>query len=151
MLTLMVLVGFAMWTAFGFGIYKAIAAETWVTASIASYHFDRGRDYNERNWGAGIERTVSENVRLVAGAYRNSFSTTSAYAGAVYAPLRAGVLSAGVVGGLITGYERSVSIGFAPTVLLELPSYGVGLNALIVPRYGNSPGLVGIQMKVRWR
>jgi len=147
----MVLTGLAMWTALGVGIYKAIAAETWITASVASYHFDRSKDYNERNWGLGLERAVSENARLVAGAYRNSFYRTSAYAGIVYAPLRVGVLSAGVVAGLVTGYQHTVSLGLAPTVLIELPVTGVGLNALFVPKYGNSPGIAGLQMKVRWR
>lgn len=150
MVTLMVLTGLAMWAAFGVGIYKAIAADTWVTASFASYHFDRSKDYNERNFGAGLERSISENVRLVAGAYRNSFYRTSVYVGGVYAPLRAGVLSAGVVGGLVTGYQSSVSPGLAPTVMLELPALGIGLNALFLPKYGNSPGIVGLQGKFRW-
>ena len=126
------------------------AADTWIAASVASYHFDRAPNYNERNWGIGLEHGVMPDVRLVAGSYENSFYRSSAYAGATWTPLRVGPARLGFVGGVIDGYSWNHGRFFpmaAPWLVLEREGFGV--NMLYVPRFADNPGVLGFQIKFR--
>jgi len=119
-------------------------SQTWLTGTTASYHFDRN-DYEEENWGIGIERPFYEKVRGVAGVYRNSFSKTSIYVGGVYSPFTFGPAAVGVMGGLFTGYGDGFQLVIAPVLSVEGET--MGANLLYVPPYGDHRGLVALQLK----
>lgn len=119
-------------------------ADTWIVASLGSYHLER-RGQNEKNLGLGAERTFGENWRVVAGAYENSSSDTSVYAGAVYAPWRLGPARVGVLAAALSGYEDKPAALIAPSALIEGRRFG--LNAGFIPAAG---GVFFLQLKVRW-
>ncbi len=126
----------------------ARAGDTWVACSVRSYHFDRSKDYNERNWGCGLEYGVARDTRLIAGAYKNSLYRESAYAGALWTPLRLGPARIGAIGGIVDGYNANGGRFFpivAPALTIE--GYAAGINILASPRYRDSPGVIGIQVK----
>jgi hypothetical protein len=128
------------------------AAETWLVASVASYHVNRAIDHNERNPGLGIEQDIGWGVRAVAGAYENSEYRRTVYAGVLAAPLELGRFRVGATFGLATGYAeqcgRDPCAVVVPTVTYELGRFGV--NALIAPPSRNNRGVIGLQVKVRF-
>jgi len=119
-------------------------SQTWLTVTTASHHFDRN-DYEEQNWGLGLEHSLSEQWRVTAGIYRNSFSKTSIYVGGVYSPFAFGPAAVGVMGGLFTGYGDHLQPVLAPVLSLE--GRRLGANLLYVPPYGDHRGLVALQLK----
>lgn len=122
-------------------------ADTWLVASLGSYHVDRG-DHCEVNPGIGFERGGA--LRLVGGVYRNSDCRTSWYGGASYAPLERGAWRAGAVLILVTGYEEHPLV--APGALVAYEGWRWGLNFVFFPgKDGRADhGVVGLQVKVRW-
>lgn len=148
MVTLMLLTGFAMWSSFVVGVYKAFAGDTWITASVKAYHFDRSKSYNEVNQGVGLEVSLADDWRAAGGAFRNSFSKVSSYAGFVYAPFRIAGAQLGFMGGGVTGYDQKVSLAIVPTLMIEGRTLGV--NLLVMPKHGSQDGGLGLQGKIRW-
>jgi hypothetical protein len=53
------------------------AGELWGVVTTTSYHFDRSANLNENNIGLGIEYSLSDNNRLIAGEFSNSYYRTS--------------------------------------------------------------------------
>lgn len=137
---------YALWLAQAW--QPARAGNAWIACIATSHHFDRSKGYNERNWGCGVEYGVAQDTRLVAGAYRNSLFRESTYAGALWLPLQFGPAKAGFIGGVVNGY-RANGGGFSPVVvpMITLEGHTVGINVLATPRYRDSPGVIGMQIK----
>ena len=100
---------------------------------VASYHTDRGPQYNEDNLGLGLRIKASDRkIFLAAGEFRNSLRKDSVYAGAGMGMLDTGLLTFRFMVGGITGYKRPVlPFGFPELVL----SYkGIGLMVGYEPK-----------------
>ena len=78
-------------------------AETYIQVNGVSVHNKPG--FNGINYGAGIEKTITENWSLAGGWYRNSEYRGSAYGYARYSVYKDGPWDIGVSGGLVTGYN----------------------------------------------
>src|SRR5262245_17073269 len=88
-----------------------------VVVHVASYHFERDKDLNEFNPGLGLHFRVPDHSFFAAvGAFENSLSRPSVYAGIGKDFPIAGPLGFRLSGALITGYMLPV----APIVLPEL-------------------------------
>jgi hypothetical protein len=92
-----------------------VVAETYIQINGASVHDKPG--YNQFNYGAGIEQTVTDRWSLSGGWYRNSDYRGSAYVYARYSVYKDGPWDLGVAGGLVTGYEPYT---VAPTLFPEV-------------------------------
>ena len=125
------------------GWLAAVRADDFLVATCCSYHFER-KGYNERNYGLGLEHSISRDCRLLAGFYDNSLYRQTVYAGAVYAPLRTGQWHFGAVMGVFTGYAPQPEPLAAPVLMWEGEHLGVNLLVIPIPQ-----GLVGAQLK--WR
>jgi hypothetical protein len=90
-------------------------AQTYVQINGASVHIRPG--FNEFNYGAGIEQTVTDRWTVAGGWYRNSDYRGSVYAYARYAVYKEGKWDIGVGAGLATGYEPYT---VAPTLFPEV-------------------------------
>ena len=125
-------------------------ADTWGVATITSHHFDRSAGHNERNFGVGIEQDVRPGLRAVVGFYDNSFNRTTIYLGVAFMPLHIGDFSFGLVGALASGYSSDRR--FLPIALpvVQYERSGWGANIGVVPGTKESPGVVGLQLKVRF-
>lgn len=110
---------------------------------ISKHSKDRpdGEKYNENNYGASLiyEWKDDENERLkkyiTGGLYKNSLDKDSYFFGGGIKNRLLGnddaYLDAGVIGGLITGYNDSVIPALMPT--LSIGKGPVGLNLMYVP------------------
>jgi hypothetical protein len=131
---------------------RVARADTWAVASVASYHTDRDAHYNERNGGLGIEHDIADNARLIAGFYRNSLYRESMYLGATFTPLHVtDHIRVGVIAAFVTGYN--INDGNAvpmAALLVQVEGERVGINLGAIPRSVASPGLVGLQIKVKF-
>lgn len=79
-----------------------------LTLHLVSWHTDPG--FENGNYGLGLECAVDENATLSAGAYRNSFGRTSAYA--MVGIETAGKLRTGVAVGVATNYpDGTIAMG----------------------------------------
>lgn len=137
----------------GAGSTFQVAAQrpTYLTVSAFSYHFDRSREYNESNGGAGIEHFLSDQLMLLAGFYRNSRPSgdeTSTYGGFAYMPVAYGPLRAGVMLGAVTGYKKAPVLP-ATGLLMSLGGRESGVNIHVLPSARNRTllGTVGFQVK----
>lgn len=130
----------------------AVAAETWVTVGIASYHFDRSAGYNERNIGVGIEHDFNSDHAVSAGAYRNSINRVSRYALYRWTPIHVGHVRIGVLAGAVDGYHRNgggIAPAFAPTLTLD--TRPIGISLIVIPGVSNDVSTaVGLQAKLRF-
>lgn len=134
---------------------RAFGAETWLVISTASWHpdraYERDRNLNSVNPGLGIERAISENLRLAGGAYVNSYRRTSVYAAAAWLPLRVLGARSGITGGAVSGYPYyEGGVGPFAAALVAFEGARVGANLVLLPRVGDkSHGAVALQLKVR--
>lgn len=133
------------------GALKACAQEarSWVVLSVGSYHLDRSEEYREINPGLGLEFGMNDRWSLVAGVYNNSFGRASEYAGATYMPWQWRAARFGTVMGLVTGYESRPVPVVLPALSIEGTDFGV--NVVVSPKHGDSPGGLGFQLKWRFR
>lgn len=123
-------------------------ADTWVSATTVSYHLDRSRHFNETNPGLGIEHSLTDDTRAIAGFYRNSIYRESVYAGVAWTPLKTEYVRAGFVAGGITGYMVSPAPMLIPVVMFEGKRFGA--NLLFVPHViKDAPATIGLQIKVK--
>jgi hypothetical protein len=127
---------------------EARAGDVWGVVSVGSYHTDRAAHYNENNPGLGVEIGVSENWRLIGGEYLNSFYHNSRYAGASYTPLHLGPAHFGAAAFAVTGYRSKAAPAGALVAAFEWER--AGFNILAVPPLPNIPGVVALQVKVRF-
>lgn len=127
---------------------STLAADAWVSATTVSYHLDREQRFNERNPGLGIEYGLTENVRAVAGFYKNSISKESVYAGVAWTPLKVEAVSVGLVAGAITGYRISPAPMAVPVLMVEGKRFGA--NVLFVPPVMKDiPATFALQVKIK--
>lgn len=91
----------------GFANAQDTTGQAWLSVHGASYHLDRSQQWNETNPGIGAEYQAASTVSLLAGAYKNSYSRTTTYAGIGWQPeaLKLGPVQLGAVAGLATGYN----------------------------------------------
>jgi hypothetical protein len=90
-------------------------AQTYVQINGASVHDRPG--FNEFNYGAGLEQTITDRWTVAGGWFRNSEYRGSAYGYARYAVYKSGPWDIGIAGGLVTGYE---SYTVAPSLFPEV-------------------------------
>ena len=122
-------------------------AETWLTATVTSWHTDREAGYNERNLGAGLQHAVSPDLRLIAGHYRNSLDRPSNYVGVHWFAVRWGSWAFGAQGGTVTGYNAGSrwSPLLLPVLTYERRWWGVDIPAVA---YGGE-GVITVVLKFR--
>ena len=122
-------------------------ADTWLSATVASYHGNRDRGYNERNYGLGFEHDRSATTRWAAGFYENSHYRTTVYGGLLWLPVQAGPFRFGVLGSVATGYTHAVTVVPLPTIAVESRHFGANIG--IVPSLHRSIGVIGLQLKAK--
>ena len=86
-----------------FLIATSASAETYIQINGVSLHDKPG--YNQFNYGAGVEQTITENWSVAGGWYRNSEYRGSAYGYARYSVYKDGHWDLGIGAGLVTGYN----------------------------------------------
>lgn len=139
----------ALLAALLFAASPALAGDFWAVATIGSYHFNRDKAYNERNFGLGVEYGMTENTRFVAGFYDNSKYKHTNYVGAVWTPINLGGFTrAGLVGMCATGYADNVMCAPIPTITLEGRRFGA--NFVIAPTFKDVDGAIALQLKVKF-
>ena len=87
-----------------FLITASASAETYLQVNGTSIHSKPG--YNQFNYGAGIEQTITDRWTVAGGWYRNSEYHGSAYGYARYAVYKNGPWDIGIGVGAVTGYNR---------------------------------------------
>ena len=132
----------------------AANAETWYVSTLASYHYNTEKKYEQQNYGVGIEHRLTEHFGIVAGGYRNSNRRDSLYLGVAWAPIQLyGPLRLGVAGMVVSGYETAKNTELLkaafPFYSVEYKGYGINIP-IIPPVSGTTPGVVGLQVKVRF-
>jgi hypothetical protein len=123
----------------------------WVNIGGISHHFDRSKNFNENNFGIGIEYELNEDVAFAVGRYKNSIRNTSHYAAIAYTPLHLGNFSLGVAAGTVDGYYFNNG-GFIP-MAMPMASYETkhfGVNAMFVPKMKDISSVVALQFKERF-
>lgn len=118
------------------------SAQTFAVATVTSYHFDRSKEYNERNGGIGLERRYSDNWSGSVGYFRNSFNRDTLYLFAGYTPIRYRDWRLGVVFGGVTGYDNRVSPWITGVATRDFGRFGVNLVF--------APAAVALQLKYRY-
>ena len=123
------------------GMFGAAFSQTSLVATLASYHFDRSKEYNESNLGLGIEQKLNSEWSISAGFFRNSFNRHTNYVFAGYTPLHFDSWRVGAVIGGVTGYEN----GVAPWLTgIATRDYGrIGLNIVF--------STAGVALQVRYQ
>jgi len=118
-----------------------VYASDYIVSTVTAYHFDRHKNYNERNFGLGLERQYSDTWAGSVGYYRNSYYRTTYYFFAAYTPLRLGEWRFGAFFGGVTGYENHPSPWLTGVATMD---YGrIGLNLVL------APSAVALQLKLR--
>jgi hypothetical protein len=86
-------------------------AQTYVQINGVSIHDKSG--YNQFNYGAGIEQTITDRWTVAGGWYHNSEYRGSTYGYARYAVYKNGLWNLGVGAGLVTGYDSYAVVPMA--------------------------------------
>jgi len=76
----------------------------WLNVGGFSRHFNRTPDYNESNFGFGVEYRSSPEISYMAGNYRNSHRKNTTYAAVNWQPLSLGPIRVGAAVGVMSGY-----------------------------------------------
>jgi hypothetical protein len=126
--------------------------EDWLTATVRSYHMERGKGYEEQNYGFGIETDVSQRIRLALGFYRNSERRDSVYGAAVWCPpyLQYGNWRGCGMAGGATGYNDTVAPLAGFVLSWEGREWGVNILALPNKKGDFTSGLLAAQIKRRF-
>jgi hypothetical protein len=130
------------------------APQIWVNGGLLSYHFDRNKDYRERNWGLGAEVIFAPDHALTLGTFLNSENQRSHYLGYEWRPLHWQPwdvnVSAGVAFSLIDGYPTMNNEGWflAPMPVLAIEGKRVGVNLILVPNFNHGAALAA-QLKLK--
>lgn len=128
--------------------------QVWLNPGMFSHHFEAGRDYREKNYGAGIDLFFTPRHGVLAGNFINSNDERSRYAGYHWRPWQrqpAGVgFSAGLAFVLIDGYSDTRDGKAFPVVLPTLSAeYGVlGAHLILIPHPTHSSALA-LQLRLR--
>ncbi len=96
--------------------HEARADGLYVSPGGVSWHQDRAAGYNERNLGVSAMWKHSDDWAMSAGQYANSLHRRSYFAAVRWTPVGIGPVRAGLLGGMVTGYEANGG-GPIPVVL----------------------------------
>jgi hypothetical protein len=128
-----------------------IAENTWLQINGASYHLDRGRHFNERNYGLGLMYRIAPDKAVAVGQYENSIGRKSHYAYFDYEPLKLGPVRAGVLAGVVDGYyfNKGGPIPMAsPTASIEGKHFGV--SVFYIPPMPQISSVFAVQARVKF-
>lgn len=104
-------------------------AGTWLVVSMASYHNDRDKPYNENHDIIALEVPINEEWRLVGGRYENSKYLQSHFGAAMWLPVCRGNWRFGGMAGAVDGYDakdRSKLLPLAtPVIAYERRHWGL--------------------------
>ena len=123
------------------GMFAKALSQTYLVATLTSFHFDRSKQYNESNGGIGLEQRFNERWAVSAGFFRNSFDRHTNYIFAGYTPFQVSDWRVGAVMGGVTGYENGVSPWLTGIATRD---YGrIGLNVVF------SAAGIALQVKLK--
>lgn len=123
-------------------------ADTWISVGGGSDHFCHTCGYNNFNPGLGIQHDYSNDIRLIAGGYYNSFYKVSVYAGGAYQPIHIGSVRVGLMGAAVSNYNNlQIPVMVLPVFSIE--GDRVGVDILGGPSMGNLHGLVTANVKFK--
>lgn len=124
-------------------------AQDWIVMSGLAKHLDGESHCNNHiTKGGGFERRISGTWRAAGGIYDNSNCRLSAYAAAVWLPLRSGPWGFGGLAGGLTGYRMPVSPAGGLAATYEERRWGV--NLIYIPPFKESGNVAWLQLKVPW-
>jgi len=113
-----------------------------------SKHLNTDIEFNEDNPGLGL--TIENGNKLLAlGGYKNSFSEPSYYIGAGLKK-RFGndlYIEPGLLGGVVTGYDKKLTPMVLPSLSFGIKDYGA-LNLMYAPEYHDNPATVMMNLSV---
>ncbi len=127
-------------------------SQVWVNAGMVSHHFQQEKNFNNGNWGGGMEYRFNSVASLTAGRFYNSDRAYSNYAGVYYQPLAIGPIKVGAVIGGFNGYQSTNNGGWFAAALPALTWEGqwVGANLFIIPTVGDRVhGAISLQLKLK--
>lgn len=130
----------------------AVAGEWWGVGTLVSYHVNTGKQFNQRNYGLGLEYR-SGDMAYMAGQYKNSDYRNSVYAMAAWTPLSIGSIRAGCAIGAVNGYRGANNGGIGPAVvgIVKMEMEKAGLNLVFIPPLPEkSPFTIAMQAKFRF-
>lgn len=125
--------------------------ELWLNPGFQSWHYERGNDFNNNNYGFGAEYRFSTVASVTAGRFYNSDRAWSNYAGIYYQPWAIGPVRLGLVVGGFDGYPLMRDGGwFAAAIPMASYELGpVGLNVAFIPKYKDRlHGAISFQFKL---
>lgn len=106
---------------------------------VASYHLGRGQDFNEVNPGLGMHFHVpGRRFFAAAGAFDNSLSRVSAYAGVGRDFQIAGPVAFRLTGALVTGYRYPVVPVILPEMIITAREYGLAIGYMPKLTFGDA-------------
>jgi len=127
------------------------AKALWVNPGLYSVHFQDG-DYNDENWGLGLEYRLTKDWSVSAGSFKNSDWETSHYFSFYWQPWMLGPIKLGATLGALDGYPnyKDGDWFFAVIPAATYEGKRVGLNVLLVPSYKDRlHGAISFQFKFR--
>ena len=127
-------------------------SQLWINPGMASYHFQQDKNFNNGNWGAGLEYRFNTVASVTAGRFYNSDRQYSNYAGIYYQPIAIGPIKIGAVIGGFNGYPQTNNGGWFAAALPALTWEGdlVGANLFIIPTVGDRVhGAISLQLKLK--
>jgi hypothetical protein len=131
----------------------SILSRTGINAGLLSYHpTDSTHQFNDLNYGVGLEFEKKPSLAFAAGEYRNSVRHNSYYGMVEYKPLHFGLVHAGVAGGAINGYPDMFHGKFFPAAMpvVSVEEKHVGANFVYIPSVKGVVPALSMQMKVRF-
>jgi hypothetical protein len=127
-------------------------SQLWVNPGMASYHFQQDKNFNNGNWGAGLEYRFNTVASVTAGRFYNSDRQYSNYAGVYYQPIAIGPIKIGAVIGGFNGYSTTNNGGWFAAALPALTWEGdwVGANVFLIPTVGERVhGAISLQLMLK--
>ena len=103
---------------------------------VTSHHLSNSSRFNEDNLGIGIRFPIKNTERFgfTAGAYNNSYDRNSFYAGITFdhdmCKNSKYVCKAGIIGGLVSGYDKHTSASAIQPI--ALPQLTLGYKNLFI-------------------
>jgi len=125
-------------------------SQLWINPGMASYHFQKDRNFNGANWGFGIEYQFLTVASVTAGRFYNSDRAYSDYAGIYFQPILLGPIKAGIVAGGFNGYPQANHGGWFAAALPAFTWEGdrVGATLFTIPTIGDRiHGALSLQLK----
>jgi hypothetical protein len=133
-------------------IEPASKSQLWINPGMVSYHFQQDKNFNNGNWGGGLEYRFNTVASITAGRFYNSDRAYSNYAGVYYQPIAIGSIKIGAVVGGFNGYTQTNNGGWFAAALPALTWEGdwVGANVFVIPTIGDRVhGAISLQLKLK--